>query len=421
VTDAQAPQDRMTGFRAGNQRAVAALAAVANFAWAETLPVDPFPLGPRRGPGQDHGRLARTACALRHLADQYPGLSFAGLLDAADEQYRQLGTGYARPATFSQAQAAGEAIDACEFGLTAPGQYRGSLWPPDTGDYLRGYADRHGQGLEEAVAGLTTRLLVGLRHYADHQGTDFQQALAAGLAAHARQRLSAEGRFRTGQDPAPGHAAQPAAPFSPCATNQGVVVSAADAEWLLVRTAARNYASDLIPASAGSYASEFAGLPPDPRDADDERALNQALADARGQHPGQVFAEVAPGIAARIMQLADGPGKAAELGREHGRSGTPPYCDISTEGEAAALMGALGETEPVTGANRQYRALLVTEYAGAYRDAAARRPPSAGSPARIAARSFPLAGQPSAENGTPGPPGRRAPPAPPRHGPRRGT
>ena len=421
MTEGQAPQDRMAGFRAGNQRAVAALGAVANFAWAETLPGDPFPPGPRRGPGQDHGRLARTACALRHLADQYPGLSFSGLLDAADEQYRQLGTGYARPATFSQAQAAGEAIGACEFGLTAPGQYRGSLWPPDARDYLRGYADRHGQGLEEAVAGLTTRLLAGLRHYADHQGTDFQQALAAGLAAHARQRLSAEGRFRTGQDPAPGHAAQPAAPFPPCATNQGVVVSAADAEWLLVRTAARNYASDLIPASARSYASEFAGLLPDPRDADDERALNQALADARGQHPNQVFAEVSPGIAARIMQLADGPGKAAELGREHGRSGTPPYCDISTEGEAAALMGALGETEPTTGASRQYRALLVTEYAGAYRDAAAGTPPPAGSPARIAARGFPRTGQPPAENGTPDPRGRGAPPAPPRHGPRRGA
>jgi hypothetical protein len=419
MTEGQAPQDPMAGSRAGNQRAVAALEAVASFARAETLPGDPLPLGPRRGPGQDHARLARTACALRHLADQYPGLSFAGLLDAADEQYRQPGTGYTRPATASQAQAAGEAIRACELGLAAPGQYRGSLWPPDARGYLRGYAGRHGQGLEEAVAGLTTRLLAGLRHYADHQGTDFQQALGAGLAAHAQQRLSAEGRFRTGQDPAPGHAAQAAAPFPPCATNQGVVVSAADAEWLLVRTAARNYASDLIPASARSYASEFAGLSPDPRDVDDERALNQALADARGQHPNQVFAEVAPGIAARIMQLTDG--KAAELGREHGRSGTAPYCDISTEGEAAALMGALGETEPMTGANRQYRALLVTEYAGAYRDAAVRRPPPAGSPARIAARDHPRAGQPPAGTGTPDPPGRGGPSAPPRHGPRRGA
>lgn len=399
MTEGQAPQDRTASFRANNQLAVAALEAVASFAWAETLPGDALPLGPRRGPGQDHARLARTACALRHLADQYPGLSFAGLLDVADEQYRQPGAGYARPATVSQAQAAGEAIGACDRGLTAPGQYRGSLRPPDTTDYLRGYAGRHGQGLEEAVAGLTTRLLAGLRHYADHQGTDFQQALAAGLAAHARQRLSAEGRFRTGQHPAPGHAAQAAAPFPPCATNQGVVVSAADAEWLLVRTAAR------------SYASEFAGLSPDPRDADDERALNQALADARGQHPNQVFAETAPGVAARIMQLADGPGKAAELGREHGRSGTPPYCDISTEGDAAALMGALGETEPITDANRQYRALLVTGYAGAYRDAA-RRPPPDGSPACIAARSFPRTGQPSAETSAPDLPGRGAAPSP---------
>jgi hypothetical protein len=409
VSEDGALEVQMASSRANSQRAVAALGAVARFAWAETLPADALPPGPRRGPGQEYERLARTVCALRHLADQDPGLSFAGLLDAADEQYRQPGTGRARPVTASRAQAAGEAISACELGLTAPEQHRGSFWPPGTRDYLRGYASRHGQSLEEAVAGLTTRLLVGLRHYARHQGTDFQQALAAGLAAYARQRLSAEGRFRTGQDPAPDHAARAAAPFPPCATNQGVVVSAADAEWLLIRTAARN------------YASEFVGLPPDPRDADDERALNQALADARRQHPNQVFAEAVPGITARIMQLTDGPGKAAELGREHGRSGTPPYCDISTAGEAAALMGALGETEPMSEANRQYRALLVTENAGAYRDATARRPPPAGSPARIAARDHPCAGQPPAPPAKTGPSGSGGLPSQPRYGHRHGV
>jgi hypothetical protein len=167
----------------------------------------------------------------------------------------------------------------------------------------------------------------------------------------------------------------------------------------------------LILASVRSHASESVGLPPDPRDVGDERALNRALADAHGQHPNQVFAEVSPGIAARIMQLTNGPGKAAELSRENGCSGTRSYRDISTE----------GETEPMTDANRRCRALLVTAYAGAYRDAAVRRPPPANSPARIAARGLPGAGQPSAETGTPDPPGRGAPSAPPRHGPRRDT
>lgn len=392
------------------RQAVAGLEAVVGFARA--LTEGDRPPGARPVPGQARERVARTVCALRHLADQYPGLSFETMLDAAGEQYRPAGAG--------RSQAAVAAAGACDRALSAPGQLTGGSWPPVTRDYLQAHATRQGQRPQEAVAALATGLLAGLRHYAGAQGASFREALAAGLAAHARQRLLAESPFRTGQDPAPRPASQATAPFPPCATHQGVVVSAADAEWLLVRTAARNYASGLIPARAGSHASEFAG-PPDPRDVDDERALNRALADARGLHPNQVFADVAPGIAARIMQLTDGPGKAAELGREHGRSGTPPYCDIRTEGEAAALMGALGETEPMTDANRQYRALLVTEYAGAYRDAAARRPPQAGSPARIAARDHPRAGQPTAGTGTPDPPRRSGPQAPPRHGPRLGA
>jgi hypothetical protein len=391
------------------RQAVAGLEAVAGFARA--LTEGDRPPGARPVPGQARERVARTVCALRHLADQFPGLSFETMLDAAGEQYRQPGAG--------QARAAGAAAVACERALSVPGQLAGGSWPPGTRDYLQAHATRQGQRPQEAVAFLGAGLLAGLRDYADAQGTSFREALAAGMAAHARQRLLAESPFRTGQDPAP--TPQATVPFPPCATHQGVVVAAADAEWLLVRTAARNYASGLIPARARSYASEFAGLPPDPRDVDDERALNRALADARGLHPNQVFADVAPGIAARIMQLTDGPGKAAELGREHGRSGTPPYCDIRTEGEAAALMGALGETEPMTDANRQYRALLVTEYAGAYRDAAARRPPPADSPARIAARDHPRAGQPPAPPAATDPPGRGGPPAPPRHGPRLGA
>jgi hypothetical protein len=400
--------------RAGAGQAVAGFEAIASLARTEALPEDTLPPSSRRGDGQDHARLARTVCALRHLADQFAGLSFAGMLDAADEQYRQLAAGYARPETAGRARIADEAISVCESNLTAPRQYRGGFWPPDTRDYLHGYARQRGQRLEAAAGALTTRLLAGLRHYADHQGSDFRQALAAGLAAHARHRLSAEGPFETGQDPGPGRASQPTAPFPPCATNQGIVIAAADAEWLLVRTAARN------------LACEQAGLPPDGRDADDERVLTRALAGARGQRDEEVFAELAPGVAARIMQLEDGPASASGLGREHGRTGTQPYCDLSTEGDAAALMRALGETEPMTDANHQYRVLLVTSYADAYRQAAGHGPTSAGSPARIAARDFPQASPLAAQPRTPGSPepgrrGRTAPPGQPPPGPRPGA
>jgi hypothetical protein len=400
--------------RASAGQAVAGFEAIAGLARAETLPEDALPTGSRRGPGQDHARMARTVCALRHLADQFTGLSFAGMLDAADERYRQLSSGYPRPTNAGRARIADEAIRVCESNLTAPRQYRGSFWPPDTRDYLHGYARQHGQRLEAAAGVLTTRLLAGLRHYADHQGSDFQQALAAGLTAHARHRLSDEGPFETGQDPSPERAPQPTSPFPPCATNQGVVISAADAEWLLVRTAARN------------LASERAGLPPGRRDADDERVLTHALADARGQRAGEVFAELAPGVAARIMQLEDGPAVAAALGRVHGQAGTAPHCDLNTEGDADTLMRALGETEPMTDANHQYRVLLVTAYADAYRGAAGHGPPAADSPARIAARDFPQSRPMAARAGTPETPepvrrGRAAPQGGPRPGPRPGA
>jgi hypothetical protein len=391
--------------RAGARQAVAGFEAIAAFARAEDRPFSAQPLGARRGPGQDHERLARTVCALRHLADQFPELSFAGLLPSADEEYRQLGTGYPRPATVGRAETADEAISACERNLTAPRQYHGSFWPPDTRDYLRGYATQHGQRSGEAVAALTTELLAALRHYADHQGADFRQALAAGLSAHARQRLSDEGPFQTGQDPTPRRASQDPAPFPPCATNQGVVISAADAQWLLVRTAARN------------IASQHAGIPSDPRDTDDERVLTQALADASGQHPMRVFTDAAPGIDARIRQLQQGPADAALLGREHGHAAAPPYCDLSTEGDADELMRALGETEPMTDTNHPYRVLLVTAYSEAYQQAAAQ--PPAGSPARIAAHCFPRADSPAVLPGTPDP-GTRSradPPRPHRRGP----
>jgi hypothetical protein len=150
--------------------------------------------------------VARTVCALRHLADQYPGLSFEGMLGAAGEQYRQPGAGRAQAAV------------ACDRALSAPGQLAGGSWPPGTRDYLQAHATRQGQRPQEAVAALATGLLAGLRHYADAKGTSFREALAAGLAAHARQRLLAESPFRTGQDPAP--AAQATAPFTPCATHR---------------------------------------------------------------------------------------------------------------------------------------------------------------------------------------------------------
>jgi hypothetical protein len=406
--------DRLSSVRANARTAVAAFEAIAGVARAGDRTGDALPVTARRDADQEHARLPRMLCALRHLADEADGIAFGNVLSAANEQYLLLNAGPSQPAAASRVRMADEAISTFERSITAPRQHSSGFWPPDTLSYLHGHASRHGLGFEPAVASLMARLIADLRHYADHQGTDFQQALTTSLQAHALRRLRAEGPFDTGQEP--GQLPAPASPmpagasFQPTATNQGVVVSPVDAEWLLIRTAARN------------QERWQSGLPAGRRDADDERVLTVALAAARGQAPEEIFTGLAPQIAARVMQIEDGPAAAADLGREHGRTGTPPYCDLDIDGDATALLHALGETEWMTNANHQYRVSLVTAYAEAYQQAAGHGPPSADSPARIASRDFPRQDPPGAQPAAPGPDrptrtrGYR-----PRHGPRPGA
>jgi hypothetical protein len=397
-------EDHVSSARANARQAIAAFEAIGECARAEARRVDALPPGTRRGPAQGHAPLARTLCALRHLADQFSGISFSDALRTANQQYMWLGPDYSHPSTAPSVTMANEAIGTCLRGISAPRQYDGTFWPPDTLSYLHDYASSHGLGFEPAVASLTTRLLASLRHYADHQGTDFQQALSAGIQAHARQRLRAEGPFRTGLEPGQ---PPPLGSFHPTATNQGVVASPGDAEWLLIRTAARNQEHSQN------------GLPPDRRDADDERVLADALAQTHGRTPEEILTGLAPQITARVMQIEDGPATAADLGREHGRARTQPSCDLEIDGDATALLQALGETEWTTDANHPYRLSLVTAYAEAYQQAAGRGPALADSPARIAARDFPrtnpTAVTPSSlDSGRPA----RATPQAPRPGPR---
>jgi hypothetical protein len=135
-----------------------------------------------------------------------------------------------------------------------------------------------------------------------------------------------------------------------------------------------------------------------------------------------IFTGLAPQIAARVIQIEDGPTTAAELGRDHGRAGTPPYCDLEIDGDATALLHALGETEWTTNANHQYRLSLVTAYAGAYQHAAGHGAAMADSPARIAARDFPRMNPTAGTSTVPDPDRRtRGIPQAPRPGPRPGA
>ena len=201
--------------------------------------------------------------------------------------------------------------------------------------------------------------------------------------AQPEQRLGAEGPFQTGQEPGQRSdtALVPsitAPPFRPVPTHQGIITSFADAEWHLVRTAARI-----------DYQARHAPAYPYERDEDDLIALSRALGGMCGLSAEQIILQLTPRIEARIAEIERGPEKAAELGHEHGHAGIPPYCGLDIDGDATELMLASGETEWLTDANHPYRLHLVTAYAEAYKTAAQEDPSPAISPAHLASRDFP--------------------------------
>ena len=114
------------------------------------------------------------------------------------------------------------------------------------------------------------------------------------------------------------------------------------------------------------------------------------------------------------------------LSTANGRTGLQPYCDLSIDGDATALLHALGETEWMTDANHGYRVSLVLAYADAYKQASQNGPPAAVTPARAAARDFPSLHLPSPEARAPSSPdaagpGRAQPRPGPEHRARRRT
>ena len=273
MTGDQAPEDRIASFRANNQRAVAALEAVA--AYTQTAPWETGPLPSAADPERDPGHLSRLLCGVRHLADQFYGLRFREVRDLADELYARAGT--AAPGSPAAAEAAAAAaIDIYELTMPARMRRPGRIWPLGTLAEFDGYARSRSISREAAVARLTAGLLASLRQYADRQGLDFGTAMATAIREHAQQCLSAYGPAGTGlapgQRPAPVLTRPSAAPpFEPVFTHQGVVTSPGDAEWLLIRTAART-----------EHAKQRR-YPASDRDADDRLALTETL--AKGVRP----------------------------------------------------------------------------------------------------------------------------------------
>jgi hypothetical protein len=413
MTEDQVTEGRMASFRANNHRAVAALEAVAGYAQAAPGQTRPLPAGP--GPERDSERLSLVLCGIRHLSDQLYGLRFQQVRDTADGLYWQART--AAPGSPAGGEAGAEAIEIYELFMPAGMRRPGGIWPLDALAEFDRYAGIRGISREAAVARLTAWLVASLRHYADRQGLDFGSAMTAGLRAHAQQCLSAYGPVDTGLAPdrrPPAVLTLPASapPFEPVVTRQGVVTSPGGAEWLLVRTTAR------------IEQEERHGYLTAGRDLDDRRALADALATACGLPAADVLSALASRIAARVAEIEHGPAQAARLGREHGRARTAPYCDLDIDGDAGALMSALGETERMTDANHGYRLSLVIAYADAYKQASQHGLSAADVAARVATHDFPSLRLPSA--GAPASPDAPGPawaqPRPgPEHRPRRHT
>ena len=222
----------------------------------------------------------------------------------------------------------------------------------------------------EAIGGLITALC----HYADRRGISFGTILTASSDAYLSQRASEQHAYKPGDEvrirdgavlapslatlprlgtvtalypgadgtqqyairfpgetsamPFTGPEIEPAPPFQPVQTRQGTVASVAEAEQLLISTAARIQISHLHktrPARA---------------DVQDRQLLASVLGQACGLTPQEMLRQAEIKVTATVrrelaMQAA------ADLGREHARTGTRPF---ETEPETAArLADALRE------------------------------------------------------------------------------
>jgi hypothetical protein len=366
------------------QRAVVARRAIGTYTLARHQPALVIVRDTaRRGRDSQQERLSRLLCGLRHHADHVRTLSFQDVLATARQEANHKGARRA-PLGVIQTAAVAQAISTYEASNADPGQYHATAWPSDAVANLRAYASRRGISFEAAVADLTSALVLDLRRYADGHGLGFETALTASTREYTGQRLREEGPFETGQDahsrcgtllvPVPGTAS-----FGPVATHQGIVTSFEDAEWHLVRTAAR------------IRDRERRGIRrPYLPDRDDRRALADAVGEACGLPSSEILGTLAARIEARARDIEHGVITAAELGRLHGRAGTEPYCSLDMDGDDSPLMRALGETECPTDANHWHRLALIDAYTEAYQAASRCSLAPAISPVRLAARDFPL-------------------------------
>jgi hypothetical protein len=364
------------------QRAVAAFETIRSYASTRNeLGSLTFRGGITGNQRQDQDRLIRLLAALRHHSDCVNGLGFDDATRTGRWQYDRERTrlrGFVNP---YQVAAARRAIHVHEQENRTPALYGGGFWPPDTLRDLRRYANRKHVSFETAMGSLTAGLITNLLHYAHRYGLDFDEALAVSGTAYTEQRLREEGPFQAGQDTGRDASLVSLAtrPFRPIATRQGVVTSGSDAEWLIVRSAARVRDTE----RRGHAVSDLT------EDIDDKLALSAALAAACNLSISEVLDRLEPRISARAEKMQRAVEAAAQMGRAHGLAGVQPYWPLDADGDDSGLMAAFGETEPTTHANAGYRLTLAGAYTDAYKLASATSGPSTVMPTEQTGRDFP--------------------------------
>ncbi|MGH3226897.1 MAG: hypothetical protein ACRDPY_50840, partial [Streptosporangiaceae bacterium] len=247
--------------------------------------------------------------------------------------------------------------------MTGPANADRATWAAQAIEAFQSAAGHHG-GLDTAEA--IGSLITALCHYADRRGISFGTILTASSDAYLSQRASEQHPYKVGDEvrirdgavlspslatlprlgivaalypsaertqqyairfpgelndmPFTGPEIEPAPPFQPVRTRQGTVASLAEAEEALITTAARIQISHLHknrPARA---------------DIKDRELLASVLGQACDLNPEEMLRQAGIKVTAAVQrELAMQ--AAADLGREHARTGTRPF---ETELETAA-------------------------------------------------------------------------------------
>jgi hypothetical protein len=315
--------------------------------------------------------------------------------------------------------------------VTGPGNADRAAWADRAIEAFQSAAGHHGGPDTAEVIG---SLITALCHYADRHGISFGTILTASSDAYLSQRASEQHAYKPGDEvrirdgavlapslaslprlgivtalypgadrtqqyairfpgeinamPFTGPEIEPAPPFQPVRTRQGTVASLAEAEEMLISTAARiqiSHRHKTRPARA---------------DVRDRHLLASVLGQACGLTPEEMLRQAEIQVTATVrrelaMQAA------ADLGREHARTGARPF---ETEPETAARLADVlrekgsalpGDDPSARELLWEYRFAFGHEKAGLPRPGPSRPQRGAASPAEMAGRSFPApAGRP---------------------------